>query len=103
MEVGGFRAQRPQPGNALQEGRDASEKREGLGNGPGAQISVLLFFFFSSSSSSLLLRVLARGPVPHSGPRPCSASWPAALLGFLTRGPREGNIPTFAALRALES
>ena len=51
---------RPQPGNALQEGRDASEKREGLGNRPWEQISVLLLLF----SSLLLLRVLARGPAP---------------------------------------
>ena len=32
LEVGGFKRMRPQPGNALQEGR---EKREGLGYGPG--------------------------------------------------------------------
>ena len=52
LEVGGVRAQRPQPGNALQEGRDASIESEGLGNSSWAEIRC--------TSSSLLLRVLAR-------------------------------------------
>ena len=50
-----MQAQRPQPGNALQEGRDASIESEGLGNNSEAETNVLLF-----SSLLLLLRVLAR-------------------------------------------
>ena len=64
LEIGGFKRMRPQPGNALQEGRDESE---GLGNSSWAEINVLLLF-----SSSLLLRVLARG-----GP----GVWPVGILG----------------------
>ena len=54
LEVGGSRAQRPQPGNALQERRDVSIERKGLGKRPGARISVLsssLLLFFSAPRS----------------------------------------------------
>ena len=44
---------RPQPGNALQERRDASEKREGkLETDRAAQISVLLLLLFFSATHS---------------------------------------------------
>ena len=57
LEVGGFKRMRPQPGNALQEGRDASEKGECWKRTCGVRL------VFSSSSS--LLRVLARRGCPE--------------------------------------
>ena len=91
-----MRAQRPQPGNALQEGRDASIESEGLGNSSGAELSVLLF----SSSLLLLLRVLARetGILARGGcpakispryARESSAFWPVELPSKNCRASRE--------------
>ena len=78
---------RPQPGNALQEGR---EKKGDSDTDLRGQISVLLLFFSSSSSLLLffsgfwpggVLEVLARGGPGGSGPWESWGFWPVGILG----------------------